>query len=121
MRLDTSGLGERGGCLCVYVSVPAMCGHTLIATVLSVPVFALHWWVVAAGTHTHSRACRGSHLMPRGAVQLHLHLRIGGKKNKFQNRNIKQTNMVIKSIQVNDYCGISGPIGDIFANFVNTL
>lgn len=56
-------------------SLPAVCGDTLITTVLLVPVFALHSWVGAAGSYANVWAGTGSHTWCGSYIHLHLHLR----------------------------------------------
>lgn len=53
---------------------PAVCGDTLITTVLLVPVFTLHSRVGAAGSYTNVWAFSGSHTWDRGNIHLYLHL-----------------------------------------------
>lgn len=52
------------------VYTPAVCGHTFIAAVFFVPVFAVYGWVVASRPHAHAcHSCTG------GPVHLHLILK----------------------------------------------
>ena len=54
---------------------PAVCGDTLVAAVLLVPVFAVHGRVGAAGADADAPAGGWSHAGDRGHVHLNLHLR----------------------------------------------
>lgn len=53
---------------------PAVCGDTLITTVLLVPVFTLHSGIGAAGPYTNVWVFSGSHTWDWGNIHLYLHL-----------------------------------------------
>lgn len=56
------------------VHKPAVCGDTLVAAVLFVPVFAVDSRVGAASSHTDVWTGGGGHARPGSHIHLHLHL-----------------------------------------------